>query len=93
MVGTLVGGLPHVCRLDSQQAVPYLYPLELDLRFGCILPAQLGNALDRFSRYPRRVPADPNRGTQIRHDSPLTETQICESFYLWVSHGYTCLDP
>jgi hypothetical protein len=52
MIGALVGGLLHVCRLESQQAVPYIYLLELDLRFGCILPAQLDNVLDRFSRYP-----------------------------------------
>src|SRR6202451_4748874 len=31
--------------------------------------------------------------TQIRKDSCLSETQIHRSSNLWVSHGYTCVDP
>src|ERR1700685_922415 len=31
--------------------------------------------------------------TQIRKDSCLSETQIHRSSDLWVSHGYTCVDP
>src|SRR5882724_10135270 len=42
---------PTCFQTSNQQAVHYLYPLELELSSGCMLPAQIGKFVDKFSRY------------------------------------------